>query len=328
MRGAILPMAGAPLTVFSFRRRPDEAKDAQPIYSDAPARQILDGVPPSPPVEVLQPAGSHHPAWLAATIGQSPGDRDARVKSLWTGKRLVGVFAYSDQRWRWPWPQRVVVGWQSKLTFDGTPLIHRSHARTAIKTFIREQRGSPILFHTISTDGAFFATLMGVARDINAPSAAVRLWERAALRPVGTFDGWFESNFSRKRRKEYRRIRSRLAEQGKLAIETWSDREPLERWIDELLSLEAKGWKGRQKTAILNNARHQREHHGDRLAVEGQLPESERSVPGERMQRLGESCFHRASLRIAVCCLPFQPFASRLKSSSIHRRRFPLVPCL
>ena len=140
MRGAILPMAGAPVTVFSFRRRPDEAKDAQPIHSDAPARQILDSVPPSPPAEVLQPAGSHHPAWLAATIGQSPGDRDARVKSLWTGKRLVGVFAYREQRWRWPWPQRVVIGWQSKLTFDGTPLIHRSHARTAIKTFIREQR--------------------------------------------------------------------------------------------------------------------------------------------------------------------------------------------
>ena len=248
-------MASPPLTVFSFRRRPDQAKDAQLIYSDAPVRQILDGVPPSPPAEVLQPAGSHHPAWLAATIGQSPGDRDARVKSLWTGKRLVGVFAYREQRWRWPWPQRVVVGWQSKLTFDGTPLIHRSHARTAIKTFIREQQGSPILFQTITTDGAFFATLMGVARDINAPSAAVRVWERAALRPVGTFDGWFESNFSRKRRKEYRRIRTRLAEQGKLAMETWNGSEPIERWIDELLSLEAKGWKGRQKTAILNNAR-------------------------------------------------------------------------
>ena len=38
-------------------------------------------------------------------------------------------------------------------------------------------------------------------------------------------------------------------------IETWNGSEPLERWIDELLSLEAKGWKGRQKTAILNNAR-------------------------------------------------------------------------
>ena len=39
--------------------------------------------------------------------------------------------------------------------------------------------------------------------------------------PGGDHAAWFETNFERKRRKEYRRWRSRLGEMGKLESLSW-----------------------------------------------------------------------------------------------------------
>lgn len=195
--------------------------------------------------ELLEPAGSHHPAWLANCLGEG----GARIEPVWVGERLAGLFAIEAQSWRWGWPQRLVKSWQSDLTFDGTPLIDRRLARSAIKGFMRKQK-RPILFQTIPADGSFLATLAGVGRELAAPVRIVREWERAALRPAGSFEHWFDTNFERKRKKEYRRLRARLGEQGKLESLSWSEAEPVQRWIDELLDLEARGWKGKEGTAV------------------------------------------------------------------------------
>jgi CelD/BcsL family acetyltransferase involved in cellulose biosynthesis len=75
-------------------------------------------------------------------------------------------------------------------------------------------------------------------------------WQRAALNLTGTYEAWAESNFGAKRRKEFRRLANRLSEMGRfesLSLEVGRDCGP---WVEDLLTLEAAGWKGRRGTAI------------------------------------------------------------------------------
>jgi CelD/BcsL family acetyltransferase involved in cellulose biosynthesis len=232
-----LPAAGlktAPLSthVFAYHR---------PIFS------VVSALFSQGARDLIEPCGAHHPAWLSACLAE------ARIISVRLGQDLTGIFATSLARWRWGVPLPVVTSGRSDLAFDGTPLIAKNDAVRTIEAFLTAQRGRPVLFETIPLKGAFLRSLKTAAYDLGAPMKVIRQWERAALQPHGTYEQWFDTNFDRKRRKEYRRLRTRLSEQGRLESLAWRDSEPVQRWIDELFDLEAKGWKGREKTAIAND---------------------------------------------------------------------------
>jgi Acetyltransferase (GNAT) domain len=58
------------------------------------------------------------------------------------------------------------------------------------------------------------------------------------------------SNFDRKRRKEFKRLRARLGEQGKLTAESLQIGQSSAGFVKEFLNLESSGWKGKKGTAI------------------------------------------------------------------------------
>jgi CelD/BcsL family acetyltransferase involved in cellulose biosynthesis len=89
-----------------------------------------------------------------------------------------------------------------------------------------------------------------ILRDASPRFAVLDQWERAALRPTGDFTGWFEGNFDRKRRKEFRRLRARLGEQGRLESAALQPGDDVPPWVNALLDLEAAGWKGKRGTAL------------------------------------------------------------------------------
>jgi len=195
--------------------------------------------------DLVEPAGAHHPAWLSNCLA------DARIVSVRCGSELIGLFATATDVWRWGVPFPVVTSADSCLAFEGVPLIAREGAVETIKAFVSGQNGRPILLQAIPADGEFLKTLAAAAAELKAPFQIVRRWQRAALTAQPSYEQWFEANFERKRRKEYRRLRSRLGEQGKLESLQWNEAEPVQHWIDELVNLEAKGWKGRRGTAII-----------------------------------------------------------------------------
>jgi len=197
--------------------------------------------------DLVEPCGAHHPAWLSHCLAE------ARIISVKLDQELTGIFATGIAHWRWGMPLQVVTSAASDFAFDGTPLVARQDAAQTIEAFITSQKRRPILFETIPAEGAFLHALAVAASNLRAPVRIIRRWQRAALVPAGGYEKWFETNFERKRRKEYRRLRSRLSEQGRLESLAWSETEPVQRWIDELFDLEARGWKGREKTAVASD---------------------------------------------------------------------------
>ncbi|GGD08762.1 GNAT family N-acetyltransferase [Aquisalinus flavus] len=73
---------------------------------------------------------------------------------------------------------------------------------------------------------------------------------RPAIDASQDADSYLESHISSRRKKRLRRLGRRLAEMGEVRFEQLQDADQLERWLDEFLTLERKGWKGEEGTAI------------------------------------------------------------------------------
>ncbi len=118
---------------------------------------------------------------------------------------------------------------------------------TAALTALLGHLDAPILLQGIPAEGTFWLQLTGTGARLK----VLRRWQRAGLHVSGSFEQWLDASFDRKRRKEYRRLRARLAEQGDLRSETLSPGEPVGPWVDDFLQLEAAGWKGGRGTALI-----------------------------------------------------------------------------
>ena len=147
------------------------------------------------------------------------------------------------------WALPVSASWMADLPLAGTPLLARNDPDDALAWLIagvtRLQGTHAVLFRLVGADAGFgqilrqAATRLGVAKPV-----VLEPFPRAALDAGPDFDSWFNDNFARKRRKEFRRLAARLAEQGTVEIVTRTRDEPLSPWIDDFLALEGAGWKG------------------------------------------------------------------------------------
>ena len=133
----------------------------------------------------------------------------------------------------------------SDLTASSLPLVDGEQAQEAVLAFINARK-RPFLFKSIPVSSKFCVQLQALAPRLQ----VIKSWQRAALKIDGSFENWFAQNFEHKRRKELKRLRNRLGEQGELKLETLNQSSNLQDFVDSLLSLEAKGWKGRRGTAL------------------------------------------------------------------------------
>ena len=190
------------------------------------------------------PAGSHLAAWLLPALRHYSAKLPFEILAVWQRNRLCCVFAFKAGR------GFVRRAWTSPLSFSGTPLIAQEEPEAVLEAFFEAERGRAILLRTIPASGLFWDMLGEAVRQAGGSIEILEHWERAALRPRGTSEEWFAGNFDRKRRKEYRRLRARLGEEGALESLSWAKGDPVDPWVDDLIALEAQGWKGRRGTAL------------------------------------------------------------------------------
>ncbi|QIG47273.1 GNAT family N-acetyltransferase [Nordella sp. HKS 07] len=190
------------------------------------------------------PAGSALQAWLAPALMHYSAQLPAEIVALWRGEELCGVFALKAGH------GLVRRAWTSPLSFSGTPLIGAEDPKSTLKAFLTAQRGRAIQFRALPVSGPFWDMLGEAVAEGGGAIEIISRWERAALGFQGRFEDWVSHNFERKRRKEYRRLRSRLGEEGKLDCTAWEPGDPVDPWVDALIALEAKGWKGQRGTAL------------------------------------------------------------------------------
>ncbi len=186
----------------------------------------------------LVPSGLNSPEMLVPLLKHLPVAELATVEQ---GGELA--FALPVRRRRWPVP--FLTNWITPLTISGLPHVDANLAEPAITAFLRAA-GQPVLLRSIPADGPFWSALTAAAPHLK----VLNRWQRASLRISGTYADWFERNFDRKRRKEFRRLKSRLGEKGELICRNFVAGEDTAPWTKGLIDLEAAGWKGEKGTAL------------------------------------------------------------------------------
>lgn len=207
---------------------------------------------------VIEPSMIAAPEWqvpLYEHLRAGRGEIDVMlVEDRASSGELHGVIPFVRQNFRWGLPLPVVTSWTNDLFFIGVPLVGRKAPVPALNAALQGAAGmlgaKAAMFRLLPQSGAFAETLREVAGEQGLGIAEFEPFERAGLICGPDYETWFNDSFSRKRRKEYRRLRSRLGEQGKLEFAARRPGDTLSHWVADFLHLEQAGWKGNSGTAV------------------------------------------------------------------------------
>lgn len=211
------------LPLKNWKRLSEAALDPNPFFDPAFLRPFLKNMP-APAVRLVVVRDAKTGQWLMAAP---------------VGKRRLGLAL----------PANTV--WTTDYAPLGTPLLHPSADAAVITLFLAEAGGSSQLL---------VIPYMPVQSKTATQMLAVPDWKTAAASPseranhaAGT-DGkaQLEQAYSGKRRKEMRRLLRRLGDHGTVA-EKHVTGSSVQDGFETFLHLEAKGWKGRKGTALLNS---------------------------------------------------------------------------
>ncbi len=148
------------------------------------------------------------------------------------------------------WPVAHADSWINSLSNSGLPSAGLAPSTDDALSLL-EATESPILFRNLPVDHPTTSALLEAASQ----SKILNHWQRAGLVLSGSFDDWMQNNFDQKRRKELKRLRSRLGEQGKLETISLAHQGDMAPFLKAFLKLEAESWKGHRGTAIASKAR-------------------------------------------------------------------------
>jgi hypothetical protein len=200
---------------------------------------------------VVEPNPFYEPRMLIPALRCLAGSRDVRVVLIFeliAGQRtLCGVFPIERFVRYKGLPVSGFKLWQHLFCGLCTPLVSRDQTSQCLDRFIdwlTSSDSSLMEFNFVTGDGLFFQLLEDCLKRRGIKSLQSEKFERALFRPREDSDAYLRAAVSQPHRKDLRRKTRRLSEVGHLEFETLESDGDLNRWIDEFLELEGRGWKG------------------------------------------------------------------------------------
>lgn len=187
--------------------------------------------------------------------------REARLVVVRSGADgpLVGVIPLAVARRYGPLPFRHNVGWSHANHFHGAPLV-RAGAETAfwhaLLGWCDHQLWARALLQLprLTEGGPLHRALDIVASERGGAAVIVHREARALLESDLDPAAYWDSAMRGKKRKELRRQANRLADEGVVSFHHWTAGDDAGPWIDDFLTLEARGWKGQAASALASQA--------------------------------------------------------------------------
>jgi Acetyltransferase (GNAT) domain len=185
------------------------------------------------------PSQFSHPAWIGAVSAQVSNSPAAIQTSLPFNGYVVQRVSL---------PLRHFTGWHTPLT--PCPLPPCEALPTLVQTrMLLNTMAIPIVLRSVPQNHVVMKLLLESA----VHQKILKSWQRAGLDVSGNFENWMAENFDQKRRKELKRLKARLSEQGDLRLESLSLGGDLTQHFKAFLQLESSGWKGKRGTAIASD---------------------------------------------------------------------------
>lgn len=219
----------------------------------------LDAVDPAAwralAARALEPNVFYEPAFAlpAATVF----GHDIGAGLVWspTG-RLVGLFPGHVER-RYGVPPAVLTGWTHPYGPLGLPLVDRDEPEAVIAAWLDHIASAPdmpaVMLLPLVPDGPFANAVSAVLARRGTIAEQFGSHRRAMLAPARSRTSYLEHALGGKKRKELRRQRNRLADDGDVVCDTATHLPAIKPGLADFLALEARGWKGRAGTAALGH---------------------------------------------------------------------------
>jgi CelD/BcsL family acetyltransferase involved in cellulose biosynthesis len=194
--------------------------------------------------------------WFAAAgVRHFARNADVRVVEVRRSGRLIGVMPLHIVPRYGRIPLRHVENWLHYHCFLATPLVRKGEEQSFWSALLdrldREAWAKGFLhINGLVEGGPLHKGLAAAAQDAGRSCDTVLRIERALLGHGLGAAAYCEHHVRKKKRKELKRLRSRLDELGTVAVRTLSDRADLSSWCDDFLALEKSGWKGREGSAL------------------------------------------------------------------------------
>lgn len=180
---------------------------------------------------------------------------EVRLFVLWDGEVLAGLMPLGFEARYGKWPIPHVQNWLHHNAFLGAPLVRKGYERafwTALLAHLDAEPASACFahFNGLVVDGPLVQALEEVCSTDKRRIALVHREERAFLDGDLTPEAYYETTVRSKKRKELRRQKNRLAEEGELSFARIEGDCDIDRWTNEFLVLERRGWKGANGSAL------------------------------------------------------------------------------
>ena len=218
----------------------------EPAFLAAWERLVARAAEPNPFFE---------PWYLLPSLRQWGAADGVRVKAWFHDGRLAGLMPVARKPRYYGHPLTHASVWLHPNAFCGVPLVAAGHEERFWEHLLAhfDRRAARALFlhlPQLPTEGPVFAALTRVLARSGRMHYLAAQEARAMLAGETSAAAYLEAAMSAKKRKELRRQRGRLAEEGALAFERLEGGDNIAEWTAEFLALEAAGWKGEAGSAL------------------------------------------------------------------------------
>ncbi|MFU0506001.1 GNAT family N-acetyltransferase [Pseudaminobacter sp. NGMCC 1.201702] len=245
-----------PRTELLESRRPPRRLSIYPASAGFDLIEELDHLC----VRTVEPNIFFNPRFLAPAMPRLE-DREVRLAVMRDGdddqrSRLRLLVPFSVERQTGPLGISIMRAWSSPFGPLGTPLLDRDDPAGVVEDFFailaRPHLRLPKVFvlPDMRLDGTVAAILRNVAETRGLPLTTTGEFERPALESELEGDDYLKASLRAHHYREFRRLKRRLADTGKLEHVVARGQDEIRHGIEAFLTLEAAGWKGRRRTAM------------------------------------------------------------------------------
>ncbi len=202
-----------------------------------------------------EPNVFYDPDFALPAIHALGHDADIAALLVWRSEGgdavLTGVFPFLIRK-RWGVPIGVGEAFVHPYAMSSAPLVDRDAAEGTVAAFfdwLDRDGAAPAawLFRFLPEDGPVHEAI--AMRAGSARLTRHGAYGRAVLEGDSLDGGYLDRAIGSKRRKEYRRLRRKLAERGAVTATRADDPASVRAGVEEFLALEVSGWKGERGTA-------------------------------------------------------------------------------
>ncbi|BCH30536.1 hypothetical protein MesoLjLc_24660 [Mesorhizobium sp. L-8-10] len=207
----------------------------------------------------VEPNVFFNPRFLAPAMPRLE-DREVRLAVIRDGNeyrsRLRLLVPFSIEKPPIPIAVPIMRTWSSPFGPLGTPLLDRDDPAGVLEDFFsmlaRPHLKLPKVFvlPDMPLDGPVASLLSAVAETRGLPLAVVNKVERPYLASELDGDAYLRQSLSPHHLREFRRLKRRLADTGTLEHCVARTTDEIRLGVEAFLTLEAAGWKGRERTAM------------------------------------------------------------------------------